>query len=60
METISRRPCTLDDLVKILGMHTNEVNKYLDVLDAENKIETIEQERGVFYQMKEKNSNNPE
>lgn len=55
METIIRRPCTLDDLTKILGIHINEVNKYLDVLDTEEKIETVEQERGVFYQIKEKN-----
>ncbi|MEA3443355.1 MAG: radical SAM protein [Bacteroidota bacterium] len=54
IETISRRPCTLDDLTKMLGIHINEINKYLDVLDAEEKIETVEQERGVFYQIKEK------
>lgn len=52
IETIMRRPCTLVDLTKILGLHMNEVNKYLDVLDAENKIETIRQNRGVFYQIK--------
>jgi len=50
--TIARRPCTLDDLVKILGMHINEVNKYLDVLEHENKIELVRKDRGVFYQMK--------
>ncbi len=54
IETISRRPCTLEDLTKILGLHINEINKYLDVLDAENKIETVRQTRGVFYQIKEK------
>ena len=54
LETIFRRPCTLDDLVKILGLHINEINKYLDVLEAENKIEPIRQERGVFYQIKKK------
>nr|WP_320119453.1 radical SAM protein [uncultured Marinifilum sp.] len=53
IETIARRPCTLDDLTKILGLHINEVNKYLDVLEADHKIETIQQERGVFYQLKE-------
>ena len=53
IETISRRPCTLDDLTKILGIHINEINKYLDVLDTEDKIETVEQERGAFYQIKE-------
>ncbi len=54
LETISRRPCTLEDLSQILGLHVNEINKYLDVLDQEGKIETIEQERGAFYQLKEK------
>jgi len=52
--TISRRPCTVDDLVKILGLHINEINKYLDVLEAEGKIEPIRQERGVFYKIKHK------
>lgn len=52
--TITRRPCTVDDLVKILGLHINEINKYLDVLEAEGKIEPIRQERGVFYQIKYK------
>lgn len=50
VETIARRPCTLDDLTKILGIHVNEINKYLDVLEAEHKIESTRQERGVFYQ----------
>ena len=52
IETISRRPCTLEDLEKILGLHVNEINKYLDVLDSDNKIETYRQERGIFYQFK--------
>ena len=52
--TITRRPCTIDDLVKILGLHINEINKYLDVLEAEGKIEPVRQERGVFYQIKYK------
>ncbi|WP_372755887.1 radical SAM protein [Labilibaculum sp.] len=50
LETISRRPCTNQDLSKIVGLHINEINKYLDVLEAEKKISTISQERGVFYQ----------
>jgi len=52
--TITRRPCTVDDLVKILGLHINEINKYLDVLEAEGKIEPVRQERGIFYQIKHK------
>lgn len=52
LETISRRPCTLSDLVKISGLHFHEINKYLGVLEEEGKIETVEQERGVFYQVR--------
>jgi predicted ArsR family transcriptional regulator len=44
----------LEDLIEILGLHTNEINKYLDVLEAEEKIESVQMERGVFYQKKEK------
>jgi len=51
LETISRRPCTLEDLAKILGLHANEVNKYLSVLEAEGKVKAISQKRGIFYQM---------
>jgi len=49
METISRRPCTLEDLVAILGMHRNELNKYLDVLENEKRIRPEIQDRGIFY-----------
>ncbi|HPM35246.1 MAG TPA: hypothetical protein PLE16_11710 [Spirochaetota bacterium] len=52
LETIERRPCTLDDLGRLLGLHVNEVNKYLGVLEADQKIETIKQERGIFYRRK--------
>lgn len=51
LETIKRRPCTSEDLCKMLGLHINELNKYLDVLTAENKIKAIRQERGIFYQL---------
>ncbi|RLD77184.1 MAG: radical SAM protein [Bacteroidetes bacterium] len=52
LETIARRPCVVDDLAKILGTHASEINKYLGVLENEHKIETIRQERGVFYRIK--------
>lgn len=54
METILRRPCTLDDLVKMVGLHINEINKYLAILEDENKIESVRQVRGIFYQKKGK------
>ena len=52
LETISRRPCTLEDLQNILGLHINEINKYLYILDSNNKILTFRQKRGIFYQLK--------
>lgn len=51
LETIERRPCTIDDLTKILGVHKNEINKYLGVLEGENKVETIRLSRGIFYRI---------
>jgi len=52
LETIHRRPCTVSDLAQIIGSHVNEVNKYLNVLEADGKVETVRQERGIFYQIK--------
>jgi len=54
LETIARRPCTVNDLSEILGKHVNEINKYLDVLEADNKIKSVRLERGIFYQIKQK------
>jgi wyosine [tRNA(Phe)-imidazoG37] synthetase (radical SAM superfamily) len=51
LETLSRRPCTLEDLEKILGLQINEINTYLGALEKDGKIETSRQERGVFYQL---------
>lgn len=53
LETIARRPCTLADLTRIVGLHTNEVNKYLDVMEADEKIEVVKQDRGFFYRIKQ-------
>jgi predicted Rossmann fold nucleotide-binding protein DprA/Smf involved in DNA uptake len=47
--TISRRPCTADDLAMIMGTHINEINKYLAILEKEGKIKNVRQERGIFY-----------
>ena len=52
LETISRRPCTLGDLEKILGMQKNEINKYLGSMEESGMIETVEQDRGTFYQIR--------
>ena len=52
LETISRRPCTLDDLTMVLGLRASEINKYLGTLEESGRIETTRLERGIFYQTK--------
>lgn len=54
LETITRRPCTLDDLQEVLALNRNEINKYLSVLENEDRITSIILERGVFYEIKNK------
>lgn len=51
LETLLRRPCTLADLEQILGLHINEINKYLGVLEGSGMIETTQQGRGTFYRL---------
>ena len=51
LETIKRRPCTLNDLHKILGTHISEINKYLSVLENSGQITKQEQQRGIFYKI---------
>ena len=51
LNTISRRPCTLDDLHQYLGIHINEINKYLSVLEQSGALKKQRQKRGVFYML---------
>jgi len=57
LSTIARRPSTLTDLHQILGIHINEINKYLGTLELSNKIKSVELDRGVFYELKNKKVN---
>ena len=41
-----------DDLSDILGLHINEINKYLDALEEKQKITSTQLDRGVFYQVR--------
>lgn len=50
--TLARRPCTAEDLSRVLHLHINEINKYLDVLESEGKIESCIMKRGSFYRLK--------
>ncbi|MCF8009824.1 MAG: radical SAM protein [Clostridiales bacterium] len=52
MTTVKRRPCTVKDLADILNSTVAEINKYLQVLLEENKIECEQQNRGNFFKAK--------
>ena len=47
--TISRRPCTIDDLSEILDMTVVELNKYIRILKDDGRIESVDLDRGTFY-----------
>ena len=49
IETIKRRPCTDKDLSEMLGIHINEINKYLSELLHEGSVTIQQQERGTFF-----------
>lgn len=49
LETIHRRPCTVQDLATVLGSHVNEINKYLSDLEEKGNITSVRQDRGLFY-----------
>jgi wyosine [tRNA(Phe)-imidazoG37] synthetase (radical SAM superfamily) len=55
LETISRRPCTDKDLCEILGLHINELNKYLRELQQKDKITSERLKRGIFFRAKQNN-----
>ncbi|NOX33583.1 MAG: radical SAM protein [Deltaproteobacteria bacterium] len=50
IETIHRRPCTKKDLLQILCVEKQVIDKYIKRLEKQNKIIGKNRERGVFYQ----------
>lgn len=49
LNTLLRRPCTIDDLIKITGLHQKDLINQLLILEKEKKIESILLKRGLFY-----------
>ncbi|MFO7752261.1 MAG: radical SAM protein [Desulfobacteraceae bacterium] len=49
MQTLLRRPCTLEDLSATIGARPAEITKCLASLERQGKVKIIHQERGVFY-----------
>ncbi len=46
---LKRRPCSVEDISAGLGLHRNEVLKYIEELSIEGKIEAISQNQKVYY-----------
>ena len=49
LELLRRRPCTLDDIAAGLGMHRNEVLKYIDGLLSRKEITISQRNENTFY-----------
>ncbi len=46
---LKRRPCSIEDIAAGLGLHRNEVVKYIEELSFEGKIEAKPQNQRLFY-----------
>ena len=46
---LQRRPCSVEDISAGLGLHRNEVVKYVEELLSESKIETKSQNQQLYY-----------
>ena len=46
---LQRRPCSIEDISAGLGLHRNEVVKYIEELSAEGTIEAIPQNQKLYY-----------
>jgi wyosine [tRNA(Phe)-imidazoG37] synthetase (radical SAM superfamily) len=46
---LKRRPCSIEDIAAGLGLHRNEVVKYIEELSSEGKIEAKPQNKQLYY-----------
>lgn len=53
LETIRRRPCTAEDLGRVLGILAPDVQRHLDDLTREKVITRKPMPRGMFYMLRE-------
>jgi wyosine [tRNA(Phe)-imidazoG37] synthetase (radical SAM superfamily) len=51
LNLLKRRPCSVEDIASGLGLHRNEVLKYIGELVAEGKIGTVTQNQKIYYKM---------
>ncbi len=50
IDLLSRRPCTLEELVELTDLHRNEILKYLEVLESEDKIKRHRHGEILYFQ----------
>ena len=48
---LKRRPCSIEDISAGLGLHRNEVVKYLEELSSEGKIEAKPENQWLYYKV---------
>jgi len=51
---LKRRPCTLSDISGSLGLHKNEVLKYIEVMEKDGKIKTENMNKIKYFRWNEK------
>jgi wyosine [tRNA(Phe)-imidazoG37] synthetase (radical SAM superfamily) len=49
-DLLSRRPCTLEELGHLTDLHRNEILKYLEVLESEDKITRLRHGEKLYFQ----------
>ena len=49
LELLQRRPCSIEDIAKGLGLHRNEVVKYVEDLSSQGKIQAKVQNTQLYY-----------
>ena len=54
LDTVRRRPLTLDDLTAVTGLTQHQLSPYLDILEKEKKIRPAIVGRNIFYECVEK------
>jgi wyosine [tRNA(Phe)-imidazoG37] synthetase (radical SAM superfamily) len=50
LNLLARRPCTLDDISSGLGVHKNEILKYIEPLLESHTIDIVKKGSAVYYQ----------
>ncbi len=52
-DLLARRPCTLAELEALLGLHRNEILKYLEVLEREERISRLRHSDDLYFQVRD-------